>query len=83
MSLGEFALTSLEFAGDPDEAILELLQKLPQDHAVVEAVCHVFLDTSNRGFTLPASLLKQLALRKIRLKIKVSDVDAPRALTRA
>src|SRR2546421_582755 len=71
VSLGELALTSQEFEGDPDEAMLELLKTLPGRADPVEAVCQ-FLDTSNRGFTIPASLMKQLADRKIRLKIRVS-----------
>jgi hypothetical protein len=80
VSLGESILTSQDFPGDPDEAILDLLQKVPGGALAFEAVCHVFLDTSNRGFTLPASVMKQLADRKIRLRIQVSDVDEPRRL---
>jgi hypothetical protein len=83
VSVGELTLTSKEFDGDPDEALSVLLDRVPTDTGEVEAVCQVVLDTSNRGFTIPFSLMKRFADRDIGLRIEVTpstQVDEPRGL---
>jgi DNA-binding LacI/PurR family transcriptional regulator len=76
----EWIVTSEDSEEEAEDAIFAILEKLPADAALcqVDVLCQVFLDTSNRGFAIPASLMKQLVDRKIELRIEV--YDEPRGL---
>jgi hypothetical protein len=76
----ETVVTSQDCDGDPEDAILSILENLPAaaSHAQVDVLCQVFLDTSNRGFTLPASLIQRLADQNIELRIEVYDLSDPK-----